>query len=176
MTPTPRPWNWWRLLPLDTCLAAAVMAAAVAWCAAQVPALLDKVRLHEALALQTSARTDAAEAYAVTGSLEAALPAQGDTEPRGRFGQDRRGGHSVASGGVGRDAAPAPAFELAFTPAVDTRALGWSMAWLCGHRAPPPGWTAPLPPVRVKHLSEAQLPLPCRDAPPPFPTPDRTKR
>lgn len=176
MTPTHRPWNWWRLLPLDACLAAAAMAAAVAWCAAQVPALLDKVRLHEALALQTSARTDAAEAYAVTGSLENALPAGGGAEPRGRFGHARRGGHSVASGELGGGTAPVPVFELAFTPAVDTQALGWSMAWLCGHRAPPPGWTAPLPPVRVKQLSEAQLPLPCRDAPPPFPTPDRTKR
>jgi hypothetical protein len=60
-----------------------------------------------------------------------------------------------------------PAFQLAFTPAVDPTALGWSVAWLCGLRQSPPGWTSPLPAVRVQNLSNAQLPSVCRDTPNP---------
>lgn len=166
MNKVPAPLNWWRLLPLDICVAGTVVATVSALCLARLPVVMDKVRMAEAQVLLSTARTDAAEAYALTGSLERTLPpaASQPGHSTGRFAHAREGDHIVASGVLGQGR---PAFQLAFTPSIDPRAPGWSLAMLCGHHPPPPGWVAPAPKVKSRNLSNEQLPLVCRGAPPP---------
>lgn len=158
MNRSPAALSWFRVLPLDASLALGIVAVSLAVLLTQVPALLDKARLAEALVQLGTARVDAMEHIALHGELQAppADPLPIDTPGRYRY---RRSGTSLVAAGVPR--AGEPGFELAFHPALDAAGQGWSVIWLCGQRPAPAGWTSAAPPLGAQ-LGTERLPFVCR--------------
>jgi hypothetical protein len=150
------PWSWWRIGPVDSAWAWAIVLVCLGLCMHRVAPWLDKLALQEPLANLRTHTWPQVEALALTGRLDS-LPA-GPAQQPGRFRYMFDQGQAVA-GGVKRDGQTA--FQLGMRVAVQDGALAWHVLPVCGLRQDPAGWRSPAQPLAVG-LQAAELPWTCR--------------
>jgi hypothetical protein len=149
------PWSWWRIGPLDSALAGAIVLVCLGWGIPHVPLLLGKLVLLEPLAHLRTHTAQAAESLALTGRLDALPPVEPQASGRFRYGRDQ--GQMVAFG-VKRDGQTA--FALGMRLAVLEPGPAWHALPLCGQRPAPAGWRSPARPLATG-LADTELPWVC---------------
>lgn len=149
-----------QLLPLDVAISVCIIVLAMSVLIGERRLLIDKGRLTEPLLNMATLRVDTIERLSLDGVLAAPTgqPVRVG-EPPTRFDYLRDGSGLIAAGRLGPTQA---AVRLGVRAAVDDS--GWSVLWLCGRRAPPPGWSSPTPPL-AEGFAPGQIPSVCNDSP-----------
>lgn len=154
------PLSWHIVLTLDLSLALTIIGVATAIFLGQLPLILQKAHMSEALVNMALLRGDSVEQIALAGDL-AGFSSSTQVPIANTSGdyQYQRTGTAIVAAGATRGTNEQ--FRLGFNPALNGADLGWSVLWLCGMRRPPPGWREAAPPVAM-HLTNEQLPFACR--------------
>ncbi len=148
-------WSWWRVAPLDSVLACAIVLVCLALCMQRIPPLLSKLRMVEVITSLPTQTLPLVEALAITGGLDTLGPT--DPQPLARFRFGRQDGQAVAIGfqpdGQGE-------VRLGMRLAVQEPGLAWHTLPLCGLRQPPAGWRSEAQAL-ASGLTDEQLPYAC---------------
>ena len=134
------PWGHWRwVIPVDTLTGVMVIAVCIGILAANVGTVIDKAQMSGVWFQTQPARIAVSEALALTGDIDASIPA-GSTPDTvgGRWQVDDRGASVRLSGHHVQTHSP---YTLSMRLAVNAAEPAGSVFWICGAHTPPRGWS-----------------------------------